>query len=146
MCAVASVANCRSAHAAFLALCYNCFCFPSILLYQVLMLLSLPPACPLLPFYLIRWSCCLFSSVLFSLVFPSVGTLYQVVMLACSVLQRMLRRNPLAALALNQPSMRSMSCLSIADDVPFTMDDTTQANKDLPDGTFACLSHRHLEA
>ena len=81
-----------------------------------------------------------------SLSLPCFDTLYQVVMLACSVLQRMLRRNPLAALALNQPSMRSMSCLSIADDVPFTMGDTAQANKDLPDGTFACLSHRPLEA
>ena len=47
----------------------------------------------------------------------------------------MLRRNPLAALALNQPSMRSMSSLSIADDEPFSMDDTHQTNKDLPDGT-----------
>ena len=61
-------------------------------------------------------------------------------MLACSVLQRMLRRNPLAALALNQPSMRSMSSLSIAEDVPFAMDDTTQANKDLPDGNLSCLN------
>lgn len=55
-------------------------------------------------------------------------------MLVCSVLQRMLRRNPLAALALNQPSMRSMSSLSIADDEPFSMDDTNQTNKELPDG------------
>lgn len=56
-------------------------------------------------------------------------------MLACSVLQRMLRRNPLAALALQQPSMRSMSSLSIADDVPFSMEEVNQTNKNLPDGS-----------
>ena len=58
----------------------------------------------------------------------------------CSVLQRMLRRNPLAALALHQPSMRSISSLSIADDAPFSMDDTNQPSNDLPDG----MSHEHI--
>lgn len=49
----------------------------------------------------------------------------------CSVLQRMLRRNPLAALSLQQPSMRTPS-LKLADDMPFELDKEEEA--DSPDG------------
>ncbi|KAL3150044.1 hypothetical protein ABBQ38_013395 [Trebouxia sp. C0009 RCD-2024] len=45
---------------------------------------------------------------------------------ACSVLQRMLRRNPLAALSLQQPSMRTPS-LRLPDDMPFELDKEGEA-------------------
>jgi hypothetical protein len=51
----------------------------------------------------------------------------------CSVLQRMLRRNPLAALSLQQPSMRTPS-LKLADDVPFELDPEDNAVAESPDG------------
>lgn len=50
---------------------------------------------------------------------------------ACSVLQRMLRRNPLAALSLQQPSMRTPS-LRLPDDMPFELDKEGEAES--PDG------------
>lgn len=53
----------------------------------------------------------------------------------CSVLQRMLRRNPLAALSLQQPSLRTPS-LKLADDMPFELD--KEDDCDSPDG--ACLA------
>ncbi len=63
----------------------------------------------------------------------------------CSVLQRMLRRNPLAALSLQQPSIRTPS-LKLADDVPFELDPEDSAVAESPDGndllqstTFRCL-------
>ena len=49
----------------------------------------------------------------------------------CSVLQRMLRRNPLAALSLQQPSLRTPS-LKLADDMPFELD--KEGDPDSPDG------------
>lgn len=52
----------------------------------------------------------------------------------CSVLQRMLRRNPLAALSLQQPSIRTPS-LQLADDMPFQLD--KEGEPDSPDG--ACM-------
>lgn len=52
----------------------------------------------------------------------------------CSVLQRMLRRNPLAALSLQQPSLRTPS-LKLADDMPFELD--KEEDGDSPDG--ACV-------
>ena len=51
----------------------------------------------------------------------------------CSVLQRMLRRNPLAALSLHQPSIRTPS-LKLADDVPFELDPEDNAVAESPDG------------
>lgn len=49
----------------------------------------------------------------------------------CSVLQRMLRRNPLAALSLQQPSLPTPS-LQLADDMPFQLD--KEGDADSPDG------------
>lgn len=54
----------------------------------------------------------------------------------CSVLQRMLRRNPLAALSLQQPSLRTPS-LQLADDMPFELD--KEGDADSPDGM--CMHH-----
>ena len=54
----------------------------------------------------------------------------------CSVLQRMLRRNPLAALSLQQPSMRTPS-LSLPDDMPFHLDKEGEAES--PDGVCVCV-------
>lgn len=54
----------------------------------------------------------------------------------CSVLQRMLRRNPLAALSLQQPSLHTPS-LQLADDMPFQLD--KEGDADSPDGT--CMHH-----
>ena len=51
----------------------------------------------------------------------------------CSVLQRMLRRNPLAALSLQQPSLRTPS-LQLADDMPFELD--KEGDAESPDGTY----------
>ena len=52
---------------------------------------------------------------------------------SCSVLQRMLRRNPLAALSLQQPSIRTPS-LKLADDIPFELDPEDNAVAESPDG------------
>ena len=51
----------------------------------------------------------------------------------CSVLQRMLRRNPLAALSLQQPSIRTPS-LKLTNDVPFELDPEDNAVAESPDG------------
>ena len=57
----------------------------------------------------------------------------------CSVLQRMLRRNPLAALSLQQPSLRTPS-LQLADDMPFELD--KEGDADSPDGM--CMHHLNV--
>lgn len=51
----------------------------------------------------------------------------------------MLRRNPLAALSLQQPSLRTPS-LQLADDMPFELD--KEGDADSPDGT--CMHHLTL--
>ena len=51
----------------------------------------------------------------------------------------MLRRNPLAALSLQQPSLRTPS-LQLADDMPFELD--KEGDADSPDGM--CMHHLNL--
>jgi len=59
----------------------------------------------------------------------------------CSVLQRMLRRNPLAALSMQQPSIRTLS-LKLADDVPFELDPEDNDVAESPDGNDTPLSQQ----